>query len=180
MKKIIIISLLLVTNFIFAQSKMITKTGKIVFEASVPAFEEVKAKNETVTCILNTKNGEIASLALIKGFHFKVALMEEHFNENYLESDKYKKATLKGKIEKFDVKDLTDVAKDYNLKAKLDLHGKSKEITTVLKIRRTVQGIEIISNFTVNTDDFDIKIPNLVKNKLTKTVTIKSEFLLVK
>ena len=101
MKKISLYLVLLIGIAGFSQSKLITKTGKITFEASVPAFEEVKAKNESVTCILNTENGEIATLALIKGFRFKIALMEEHFNENYIESDRYPKATFKGKIDDF-------------------------------------------------------------------------------
>src|SRR6187549_3993369 len=99
MKKLLLMTLLSVAGFVSAQDKMITKTGKVTFEASVPAFEEVKAKNETATCVLNPTTGEIASLALMKGFRFKIALMEEHFNENYIESDKYPKATFKGKIE---------------------------------------------------------------------------------
>ncbi|MBT8273073.1 MAG: YceI family protein, partial [Bacteroidia bacterium] len=66
----------------FAQQKYLTKAGTLSFEASVPSFEEVAAKNEAVTAILNTENGEFAALALVKGFRFKNALMEEHFNEN--------------------------------------------------------------------------------------------------
>lgn len=176
MKKTVLLCFLLCATSLFAQEKMITKTGKVTIEASVPSFEEVKAKNDGTTFILNPKTGEIASLALMKGFRFKVALMEEHFNENYMESDKYPKATFKGKIENFNVKDLTATAKEYTLKGKLELHGKIKDITTVSKIRKTDAGIEIISNFSVNASDFDIKIPNVVKNKVSNTIEIKSEF----
>ena len=84
MKKIFLSMLLLASLSSIAQTKMLTKNGKITFEASVPAFEEVKAKNESVTVVLNPSTGEIASLALVKSFRFKVALMEEHFNENYM------------------------------------------------------------------------------------------------
>jgi hypothetical protein len=157
---------------------MITKTGKITFEASVPSFEEVKAKNDNVTCILNPKTGEIASLVLIKGFRFKIALMEEHFNENYLESDTYSKATFKGKIENFDVTKLTVTAKEFSLKGKLEMHGKTKEINIIAKIKKTEDGIKIDSSFDVNTDDFDIKIPTVVSKKVSKKVTIKFDFLL--
>ncbi len=172
MKKILFYSLLFVTAQSFAQTKLVTKTGKITFEASVPAFEEVKAKNEAVTCILNPANGEIASLALMKGFRFKVALMEEHFNENYVESDKYPKATFKGKIDNFDLSKLTATAKDYTIKGKLELHGKTKDITITAKIKKTDAGVEIDSNFLVNTDDFDIEIPSVVSKKLTKKVAV--------
>ena len=78
----------------FSQGKFLTKSGAITFEASVPSFEEVKATNDKVTAIINTETSDIAALALVKGFRFKVALMEEHFNENYAESDKFPKAKI--------------------------------------------------------------------------------------
>jgi hypothetical protein len=159
----------------FAQTKMITKTGKITFEASVPAFEEVKAKNETVTVVLNPTTGEIASLALIKGFRFKVALMEEHFNENYMESDSYPKATFKGKIDNFDITKVTATAQNYTIKGKLEIHGKSKDITITAAIRKTADGIEIVSNFNLSTDDFGIDIPSVVSKKVSKKVVVKLE-----
>jgi hypothetical protein len=176
MKKLMLFTILLSAISSIAQDKMITKTGKITFEASVPAFEEVKAKNDNATCVLNPKTGEIASLALMKGFKFKVALMEEHFNENYVESEKYPKATFKGVIINFDVKSLTVTAQDYSIKGKLEMHGKSKDVTTSAKIRKTDSGIEIISNFIVNTDDFDIEIPSVVKSKVSKNVKVHIEF----
>ena len=178
MKTKIIMALLLISSLSFAQDKLITKTGTITFEASAPSFEEVKAKNSGVSCVLNTKTGEIASLALLKGFRFKVALMEEHFNENYVESDKFPKATFKGKIENFDLSKLTTTANNYTIKGKLELHGKSKDIAITAKIKKGKDGIEIVSDFTVNTDDFDIEIPSVVSKKVTKKVNVRFEFVL--
>ncbi|WP_293896369.1 YceI family protein [Flavobacterium sp.] len=174
MSKKKLVSLLIVISLSsFAQTKMITKTGKLTFEASVPAFEEVKAKNESATVVLNPSTGEIASLALVKGFRFKVALMEEHFNENYMESDSYPKATFKGKIENFDVTKLTATAKDYTIKGKMEMHGKSKDITIPASIKKTSDGIEIDSNFTLNTEDYGIDIPSVVSKKVSKKVAVK-------
>lgn len=178
MKKILPIIMIVLTSTLSAQEKMITKTGKITFEASVASFEEVKAKNENVTCVLNPKTGEIACLAMTKGFRFKVALMEEHFNENYIESDKYPKATFKGKIENFDVSALTSTAKDFKISGKLELHGKTKEVTCTAKIRKTENGVEIKSDFSVNASDFDISIPSVVKSKVSNKVNISTEFIL--
>lgn len=174
MKNLFTLGLILFTVALFAQDKVITKNGNINFEASVPAFEEIKAKNENVTCILNTKTGEIASLALIKGFRFKIALMEEHFNENYMETDDYPKAIFKGKIEGFDTNQLTTNFKDYPIKGNLELHGKSNAIAFIAKIRRTPNGIQIVSSFSLNASDFNIVIPSLVKSKVANTVTIQS------
>jgi hypothetical protein len=169
-----LLSLLIVAGMSsFAQTKMLTKTGKITFEASVPAFEEIKAKNESTTVVLNPATGEIASLALIKGFRFKVALMEEHFNENYMESDTYPKATFKGKIENFDVSKLTATAQTYTIKGKMEMHGKSKDITITASIRKSDAGIDIDSNFTLNTDDYGIDIPSVVSKKVSKKVSVK-------
>lgn len=178
MKKIALLVLVALCSFAPIQEKKLTKTGTIVFEASVPSFEEVKGKNSAVTCVLNTSNGEIAALALMKGFRFKIALMEEHFNENYIESSKFPKATFKGKIENFDLSKVTTTAEEYSIKGKLELHGKSKEITTIAKIKKTGSDIEIKTNFSVNASDFDIEIPSVVSKKVSKKVNIDCNFLL--
>lgn len=178
MKKIAILVLAVLCSFTPIQEKKITKTGTITFEASVPSFEEVKGKNSAVTCVLNTTNGEIAALALMKGFRFKVALMEEHFNENYMESSKYPKATFKGKLENFDVPKLTATTKEFTLKGKLELHGKSKDIVTIAKVKKIGTDIEVKTNFPVNVSDFDIEIPSVVSKKVAKKVTIDCNFLL--
>ena len=165
-------------GFTADEGKKLTKTGSITFEASVPSFEEVKGKNDVVTCVLNTTNGDLAALALMKGFRFKVALMEEHFNENYIESSKYPKATFKGKIENFDASKLSTTAKDYTIKGKLELHGKSKDITSIGKIKKVGNDIELKTNFSVNVSDFGIEIPSVVSKKVSKKVTIDCNFLL--
>mgnify|MGYP000038271939 CR=1 FL=1 len=100
MKKLVLLFIFISINS-FSQSKYYTKTGVVNFEASVPSFEEVKAHNKSVTAIFNSETGEFAALVFVKGFRFKNALMEEHFNENYAESDQYPKATFKGKILNF-------------------------------------------------------------------------------
>jgi hypothetical protein len=178
MKNSILCCLLLCCTASFAQEKLITKNGKIKFEASVPTFEEIKAVNEKVTCILNTSTGEIASLALIKGFKFKIALMEEHFNENYLESTRYPKATFKGKIKDFNFSQLSTVTKEFDLKGELELHGKTKEINTIAKIKKTANGIEIETNFAINASDFDIDIPSVVKYKISNKINVSNLFVL--
>jgi hypothetical protein len=178
MKTKILMLLLIVSITCFGQDKVITKNGTIDFEASVPTFEEIKAKNNSVSCILNTKTGEIASLALMKGFRFKIALMEEHFNENYVESDKFPKATFKGKIENFDYSKISMIATSYTIKGKLELHGKSKDINSIVKIKKGKEGLELVSNFSVNTDDFEIEIPSVVSKKVSKKVNIKFDFVL--
>ena len=111
MKKILIMCMFLTVGTVAAQ-KYYTKTGKTDFKASVAAFEPVEAKSNSTTAVLKVDSGEFAALLFIKSFHFKVALMEEHFNENYMDSDKFPKATFKGKLEGFNMSDLSSTAKE--------------------------------------------------------------------
>jgi len=104
--------------------------------------------------------------------------MEEHFNENYMESSKFPKATFKGKIEGFDISKITATSKEYTIKGKLELHGKSKDITTIAKIKKIENDIEIKTNFSVNVSDFNIEIPTVVSKKVSKKVVIDCNFLL--
>lgn len=96
--------------------------------------------------------------------------MQTHFNENYLESHKFPKAVFKGKIEKFDLKNIDSEGKDYTIKGKLEIHGVTKFIVVQAKIKKAAEGIELISEFALNTDDFKIEIPFIVRSKISKTV----------
>lgn len=178
MKKIILFYFILYVSLLHSQEKLVSKSGKIIFEASVPAFEPVSAVNNEVSCILNLKNNEISSLTFLKSFRFKLPLMEQHFNENYLETDRYSKSYFKGEIENFDADKLTEIPTPYTIKGKLELHGKTKKITFIANINKINKVVAIQSNFTLNADDFDIQIPAMVKNKVSNVINVTSEFAL--
>lgn len=164
----------------FSQEKYLTKNGTLHFEASVPSFEEVDATNGNVSGVLDAATGEFAALALMKGFRFKVALMEEHFNENYVESDTYPKAIFKGTIENFDLSALSSEARPYAAKGELTLHGKTKALSLPLMLSKDGDGILATSTFTLNPEDFDIKIPQVVRKKIAESVNVVAEFRLKK
>tara|TARA_R110000751_G_scaffold302802_1_gene417055 strand:- start:1 stop:537 length:537 start_codon:yes stop_codon:yes gene_type:complete len=173
MKKILFLLVLTCIN-VSAQNKYLTKTGSIRFEASVPSFEEVAAKNNSVTAIINTENGEIAALALVKGFRFKNALMEEHFNENYAESDQFPKAVFKGKIENFN---LDKIKASYTINGELTFHGKTKVIENISVFISTEKGlIKLSGTFTLKASDFDIDIPKIVSNKISEAIEVSFQF----
>jgi hypothetical protein len=180
MKKIIVLLLLFVGIIPVSAQKYITKTGSLKFEASVASFEEVAAENKNTSAILESTTGEIAVLTLIKGFRFKIALMEEHFNENYIESDKFPKATFKGKIEDFDVAKLSSAAGMFKISGDLTLHGKTKKVTTNAKISKSGDKITVTGNFEAKPEDFDIEIPKLVSKKVADKVKITFNLLLTK
>ena len=179
MKKLVLLFIFISINS-FSQSKYYTKTGVVNFEASVPSFEEVKAHNKSVTAILNSETGEFAALVFVKGFRFKNALMEEHFNENYAESDTYPKATFKGKIDGFSIDKLSSTS-NFKIDGTLTFHGKSKQINNVrLDISTNEDIVSLTGAFHVSVIDFDIKIPKIVKNKVSEDVEIVFDFNLKK
>ena len=163
----------------FAQ-KLITKTGNIKFQASMPSYEEVAAESKSVSAVLDQTTGDFASLVLIKGFRFKAALMEEHFNENYMESEKFPKATFKGKIEDFDSSKITSSPKNFTLKGDLTIHGKTKAVSVIVKISKAPNGVNAIGTFEAKPEDFDIEIPSLVRKKIADKIKINYIFLLAK
>ncbi|RKE94999.1 YceI family protein [Ichthyenterobacterium magnum] len=176
MKHLIYI-LLLISISSFSQSKYYTKVGLVAFEASVPSFEEVKAKNTSTTAILNTENGEFAALLLVKGFRFKNALMEEHFNENYAESDTYPKAIFKGKIVGFSSEELNQNSKHLSFNGELTFHGISKKLESIsIDVKRIGNIIYIKGHFEANASDYEIKIPKIVRNKVSEAIKVSFEF----
>ena len=136
----------------FAQEKYLTKTGLLSFEASVASFEEIKATNTNVTSIFNASNGQFAALALVKGFRFKNALMEEHFNENYAESDQYPKAIFKGELADFS---LENIQNTYSITGTLSFHGVTKPIKNVsVEITPSKNSFNFKGSFEITRDEF--------------------------
>lgn len=164
------------SNVIFAQ-KMVTRTGAVKFEASTP-LESIAAVNNAASCILNKDNGELAALVLIKGFQFKSPLMQEHFNENYMESSKYPKATFKGKILNFDASKLTAQKNSYDLEGELMIHGVSKKVKTKISLSLNNGKIDATGSFNARPQDYNIEIPRLVKDKIAETAKIDYSFVL--
>jgi hypothetical protein len=170
-KNFFILGCIILSTFGFAQ-KMMTRTGEIKFEASMPAFEEIAAKNNTVSAIFDPSTGDLATLALIKAFKFKAPLMEEHFNENYMESSKFPKATFKGKILNFDVSKLSAKKSDFDLEGDLTIHGVTKKIKAKIALVSNAGKISATSNLIVKAKDYAIEIPSLVKSKIAENIKI--------
>lgn len=122
--------------------------------------------------MFDAATGDIAVLALMKGFRFKVALMEEHFNENYAETDKYPKATFKGNIQGLDVSKLGPEPQIFKLTGSLTLHGKTKQVAHMAEVALTGSTITIKGSFEVNPGDFDIEIPAVVSKKIASKVLV--------
>lgn len=169
---ILLLPLLLTVSVSFAQSKFYTKTGKISFFSKAP-LEEIEGKNKTVTAVVDSKTGAIQFAVQMKGFEFEKQLMQQHFNENYVESDKYPKAEFKGTISNNPSinysKDGTYTAK---VKGKLTIHGITKDVETTGTLKINGGKIDANSTFNVLMSDYNIKIPAVVKDKVSNNIKI--------
>ena len=179
MKKIALILFLLISFSTFAQ-KYFTKTGNTQFKASVEAFEPVEAINNSTTAIINVTSGEIASLLFVKAFNFRVALMQEHFNENYMDSSTFPKATFKGLISDFNLSDISSAEKKLLLKGILTVRGVEKEIETLATFSKKEDKLLMVTSFGVKPEDFNIKIPKIVSSKIAGTINISLAYEFIK
>ena len=172
----IIVSLLM--SLQVSAQKYFTRTGITQFEASEKAFEPVEAINNSTTAILNTNTGAVAAQVFMAGFQFKNALMQEHFNENYMESHKYPKATLKGQLEGFSKARMTTDS-SFTLNGILTIKGIEKEIQVEVFLKEENKHLYATTNFSVRPEDFDINIPSLVRDKIAKEIQISVEYELI-
>lgn len=179
MKKLLLFALIFVSGNVMAQ-KYFTKTGTTEFKASVEAFEPVEAKNASTTAILNTANGEVAVLLFMKSFHFDIALMEEHFNENYMDSDKFPKSTFKGKLEGFDFSKLGKDETELPVSGTLTIRGKSQSVKSTAKLKLVDGKVMVHATLTVKPEDYGIEIPSVVREKIAKSINIIMDYELVK
>ncbi|MCX6256992.1 MAG: YceI family protein [Bacteroidia bacterium] len=174
MKRLIVVFLLVhgIIGIGLAQGKYITKTGHIWFYGATP-MENIDAHNHQAAGIIDSKTGDIIISVLMKSFEFPKALMQEHFNENYVESTKFPKGSFKGTIT--NMKDI-NLAKDGKYKATVEgdltVHGEVKKIKTDGTIEVKDGKLMVTSKFNVAPEDFKIIIPGLVREKIAKEMEV--------
>lgn len=155
-----------------AQDRYFTKTGTIQFYSNA-SMEDIEAKNKTVTAVLDSKTGAMQFSVQMKGFEFEKALMQQHFNETYVESDKYPKGEFKGALTNNSSVNYTkDGTYAVTVKGKMTLHGITKEVQAPGTIKVDGGKIEAKSIFTIQLSDYKISIPSVVKEKLSNKIKI--------
>lgn len=156
----------------YAQDKFFTKQGIISFDAT-GGMEKIQAINHAGVCVLDTKTGALQLAVLLKGFEFEKALMQEHFNENYVESDKFPRAEFKGFIlNNSNISYTKNGSYDIQVKGTLSLHGVSKDISSTGHLVVQDGKIQATSAFDVPFSDYHISIPGVVKDKLADHATV--------
>ena len=155
-----------------AQGKFYTKSGKVSFFSSTP-LEDIAAVNKSVVCLLDTKSGDLQFGAMMKGFEFKKALMQEHFNADYAESSKFPKAEFKGQVTNNSaINYATDGNYIANVKGQLTIHGVTKNVETTGTVNVNGGKITLTSTFNVLVADYNITIEKLYRDNIAKSIKI--------
>jgi YceI-like domain len=157
--------------------KYSTKNGFIGFYSKT-SLEDIKAENNQVFSVLDAATHQMAFAVLLKGFIFPKELMQEHFNENYVESDKYPKATFSG-VCSGDMDLSKDGTYQVVIKGELSLHGVTKPIETTAQLDVKKNHINGTSLFKVKPEDFNISIPSIVRDKIANEINVKVQIDLV-
>lgn len=163
---------------VFSSAQVLsTSTGEINFYSKTPV-EDIAAKNTKVSAALNTATGEVLSIVTIKDFAFPNKLMQEHFNENYMESDKFPKAIFKGKVA-----DPSSLAKPgtYKVSApgKMTIHGVEKEYNLVGTLVVAADKTTLDCSFDVLLTDHNIERPSIVMVKIAEKINVKASYVLL-
>ena len=155
-----------------AAQKFFSKTAKVSFVSEAP-IEKIEAINNSGYLVLDVSSGLLEVSVLIKGFQFEKALMQDHFNENYMESDKFPKANFKGKITNISTISFTkDGTYQADVKGDLTIHGITKPISTQVKVIVNGGKVSAQGNFDVAIADYGIEVPKVVRDNIAKQVKV--------
>jgi polyisoprenoid-binding protein YceI len=172
MKKMLFCGILLAATTVTQAQKFFTKDGTIRFFSDAKV-EKIEATNNKASIVLDASSGAIEIAALIKGFVFENAFMGEHFNETYMESDKFPKANFKGKLE---IPSAVNVNMAGTYKAKvvgdLTMHGVTKPVSAEGTFVVGGGKIDTDAKFTIKASDFDIKIPGDKADNISNVIEI--------
>lgn len=149
----------------------ITRTGVINFFSKTP-MEDIRAENKQVYVAVDLSRKTIAFSMLMKSFLFRKELMQEHFNENYVESDRYPKALFTGTFTG-DIDPQKQQVYPVRVQGVITLHGVEKPIDTPATIEITGEGLKGAARFNLLPQDFDITIPGIVRDKIARQIDVQ-------
>ncbi|MBE0667344.1 MAG: YceI family protein [Bacteroidales bacterium] len=172
MKRTLILFLFAVCTLSLSAQKYITNNGYIGF-FSHTAMEDIKGDNNQVAGILDTDTGEMVFQVLIKSFHFDRDLLKEHFNENYMDSEKYPKSSFKGKIANLSTVDFKKAGTyEVDVEGDLTIRDVTKKVTVKGTLDVIAGGLNANTKFKIVPEDFNISIPGVVRDKIAKDLEV--------
>ncbi|AWW32390.1 YceI family protein [Echinicola strongylocentroti] len=150
-----------------------TEKCAVRFFSSAP-LEDIKADNKEAIGVFNADSGDFAFVVQIKGFQFAKSLMQEHFNENFMESDKYPRGTFEGKIDGYDLS--ASGEQQVMASGKMKIHGVEQQMDVDGKL--IVRGGKVFMDavFPVKLEDHDIDIPKILFQKIAEEVEVTVHF----
>lgn len=179
MKALILsLSALFLLSFNGQQDRLITRDAYVRFFSSTP-LEDIEGISKQASSVIDTKTGAIAFKIPMKSFRFEKALMQEHFNENYVESDKFPNATLSAVIVDWDAFYLSDKKElKTRVKGDITIHGVTQPLDVPVTLEKSGDKVLLNCSFDVKTAEFDIKIPSTVRKNIAETieVTVKAKY----
>ncbi len=171
-------SLFLASGFIAlaasAQDRYMTRTGHISFHSET-SVENIDAENSKVSSVWDATTASIEFAVLIKAFEFEKALMQEHFNENYMESTTFPKATFKGTVTGITTEQVKKAGTyEVVVEGELTMHGVARPMKSTGTIVVDAAGaVKATSEFTIKPEDHGIKIPGMVRKNIADMIHVK-------
>lgn len=164
-------------GFVVKGQKLIDRVGYVRFFSEAP-LENIEAVNNQSLAAIDLSNGKIAVSMTMSQFQFDKSLMQEHFNENYMESEKYPKGTFTGALAGFNYSDLEALNDSISYKAvgEISLHGVTRPHESIVWLKRDQNLLTAHTSFVLNIADFDIDIPKMVVMNIAEQVEVTSIF----
>ncbi len=158
----------------WAQAKYMTRVGYVSF-FSASILEDIEAKNNKVAAVVDLSAGQLAFSVPVHEFQFKRTLMQEHFNENYMESEKYPKATFSGQLANPAqvAKQLATATQNVEVEGNLTMHGVTHKVVVSGTLQLRDGQLVIFAYFNVAPADYNIDIPLLVREHIAKSVSVR-------
>lgn len=170
MKKILFLFSIIASLQVQSQ-KYYTRTGVTELMASVDLYDSIKIYNWSTSVVLDAKTGEFSALIFVRAFQFNKALSESIFNTDLMESDKYPKATFKGKIIAFSTDSIVD-RKSFKINGELSIKGTQKKAETIGYISKKNKELWLKASFTLNPEDYNIRIPGLFRDRVGRFIDL--------
>jgi len=157
-----------------AQGKYMTKAGHLSFFSS-SIMEDIEARNDKIAAVFDLSGGQIAFAVPIREFQFKRTLMQEHFNENYMESDKFPRATFTGQILNAPqvLKQLAAGTQNVEVEGNMTIHGVTRKVVVSGTLQLRDSQLVIFAYFNIAPADYSIDVPLLVREHIAKSVSVR-------
>ena len=161
------------TTQLLAQNKYMTRTGSAHFVADGIIKDDVQARSNTVTAVLDASTGQVQARIPVNSFVFRKALMQEHFNENYLESHRFPNASFKGQIQGWNDQLLQKSgSQKIRFVGTIEVHGVARDINEAGLLEVSNGIIHLETDFKLVVADYGIKVPALVRDKIAKEAEV--------